>query len=56
MVKANPNFQNMKFEDLVEHPQFKAMSKSEGKYCLIGDIVNDMVDNWTKTQFYWWFS
>jgi len=36
----------MKFEDLVDHPQFKSMSaKGKSKYGFIDDIVDNMVDN-----------
>jgi len=48
MMKTNSNFNNMKFEDLVNHPQFKSMSAiGKSKYGFIDDIVDDMVDNST---------
>ena len=37
MVKTNPNFKNMKIEDLVDHPQFKANKK----YGFIDDIIDE---------------
>ena len=43
MVKTNPKFNNMKIEDLVNHPQFKANEK----YDFIDNIVDDMVNNST---------
>jgi len=44
MVETNPNFNNMKIEDLVNHPQLKSVSaKSKGD--IINGVMNNMVNN-----------